>query len=142
MPDLLRHHIRDNYDRLPTGERKLADVLLEIGGELAAYSATELAGRAGVSKATAARLVRRLGYADYHELRQQARAQKRSGSPLSELSGALGQEGTLGRHLGHDLACLTRTLETTRPEAANRAISPTCGSSRWRARRSPRSCPL
>ena len=66
--------IRTSYDRLPVGERKLADVVLEMRGELAGYSATELAESAGVSKATASRLVRRLGFSDYQEMRQQARA--------------------------------------------------------------------
>jgi DNA-binding MurR/RpiR family transcriptional regulator len=122
MSDPLEQRIRDNYERLPTGERKLADVVLEMRGELAAYSATEMAERAGVSKATAARLVRRLGYSDYQQMRQEARAHKKNGSPLAELSGVLGKKGTLGRHLGHDLACLTQTLETIPPDVAARAI--------------------
>ena len=71
--DPLVHRIRETYDALPLGERKLAELILEMRGDLAAYSATELAARSGVSKATAARLVRRLGYADFHEMRQQAR---------------------------------------------------------------------
>ena len=74
MSDALEQAIQDRYDDLPAGERKIADVLLEMRSELAAYSATELAARAGVSKATTARLVRRLGYQDYQEMRQEARA--------------------------------------------------------------------
>jgi DNA-binding MurR/RpiR family transcriptional regulator len=110
--DPLVHRIRETYDALPLGERKLAELILEMRGDLAAYSATELAARSGVSKATAARLVRRLGYADFHEMRQQARTHYHNGSPLAELSNTLGLEATLAQHLAHDVAGLTRTIET------------------------------
>ncbi len=123
MSDLLEQAIRDRYDDLPAGERKIADVLLEMRSELAAYSATELAARAGVSKATTARLVRRLGYADYQEMRQQARSQWKNGSPLAELPEVLGQGGSLGRHLEQDLTCLSHTLGTLSPDLANQAIA-------------------
>lgn len=122
MPSLV-HRIRDAYDALPLGERKLAELILEMRGDLAAYSATELASRAGVSKATGARLVRRLGYADFHEMRQQARNSFQNGSPLAELSSGHGLEGTLAQHLGHDIACLTRTVETIRSEQAQSAVN-------------------
>jgi DNA-binding MurR/RpiR family transcriptional regulator len=123
MSDALEQAIRERYDDLPTGERKIADVLLEMRSELAAYSATELAARAGVSKATTARLVRRLGYSDYQEMRQEARAQWKNGSPLAELPDALGQGGSLSRHLEQDLTCLTLTLGTIPPGLAERAIA-------------------
>jgi DNA-binding MurR/RpiR family transcriptional regulator len=119
----LVHRIRDAYDALPLGERKLAELILEMRGDFAAYSATELASRAGVSKATGARLVRRLGYADFHEMRQQARNSFKNGSPLAELSGGHGREGTLAQHLGHDIACLTRTVETIRSDHAQSAVN-------------------
>jgi DNA-binding MurR/RpiR family transcriptional regulator len=118
----LVQRIRNNYAGLPVGERKLAELILEMRGDCAAYSATELASRAGVSKATGARLVRRLGYADFQEMRQQARNSFQNGSPLAELSGAHSIEGTLAQHLGHDIACLTRTVETTRSDDADAAV--------------------
>src|SRR5271155_3012585 len=105
---LLEQTIRTQYDRLPVGERRLADVVLEMRCELAGYSATELAESAGVSKATASRLVRRLGFSGYQEMRQQGRTRPASGSPLAALGGAHARRGTLGRHLDHDVACLTQ----------------------------------
>jgi DNA-binding MurR/RpiR family transcriptional regulator len=114
----LEQTIRTKYDRLPVGERKIADVLLEMRGELAAYSATELAERAGVSKSTASRLVRRLGFGDYQQLRQQARA---GGSPLAEFAGALAKKDTLARHLDHDIACLTSSLQAIPADLIRRA---------------------
>jgi DNA-binding MurR/RpiR family transcriptional regulator len=128
--DPLVHRIRETYGALPLGERKLAELILEMGGDLAAYSATELATRAGVSKATAARLVRRLGYADFHEMRQQARNRYHNGSPLAELSNTLGLEATLAQHLGHDIACLTRTIETIPADHAQAAVNILAGAQR------------
>lgn len=120
--DPLVHRIRETYDALPLGERKLAELILEMRGDLAAYSATELAARSGVSKATAARLVRRLGYADFHEMRQQARNDYHNGSPLAELSNTLGLEATLAQHLAHDVAGLTRTIETIPADDVQAAV--------------------
>ncbi len=122
MIQSLEQTIRAHYDRLPDGERKLADVVLDMRCELAGYSATELAESAGVSKATASRLVRRLGFTDYQELRQQARAGAGSGSPLAEVARAREKKGTLGHHLDHDTACLTYTLEGISADLARSAV--------------------
>jgi DNA-binding MurR/RpiR family transcriptional regulator len=126
----LVHRIRETYDALPLGERKLAELILEMRGDLAAYSATELAARSGVSKATAARLVRRLGYADFHEMRQQARNHYHNGSPLAELSSMLGLEATLAQHLAHDVAGLTRTIETIPIDDVQAAVDILAGAQR------------
>jgi DNA-binding MurR/RpiR family transcriptional regulator len=121
--DPLVHRIRENYDALPLGERKLAELFLEMRGDFAAYSATELAARARVSKATAARLVRRLGYTNFQEMRQQARNRHHNGSPLAELSNMRGLEGTLAQHLEHDIASLNRTSETIPAHHAQAAVN-------------------
>jgi DNA-binding MurR/RpiR family transcriptional regulator len=123
MTPRLEQTIRTFYDRLPAGERKLADVVLEMRGELAGYSATELAESAGVSKATASRLVRRLGFSDYQEMRQQARAGAANGSPLAEIARARAKKGALGQHLDHDVACLTAAFEGVSTDLARRAVA-------------------
>ena len=128
--DPLVQRIRENYEALPLCERKLAELILEMRGDLAAYSATELAARSGVSKATAARLVRRLGYADFHEMRQQARNEYHNGSPLAELSSTLGLEATLAQHLAHDVAGLTRTMETIAADDVHNAVGILAGAQR------------
>jgi len=122
MAPPLEQTIRTKYDLLPIGERKLADVVLGIGCDLGAYSATELAETAGVSKATASRLVRRLGFSDYQQMRQQTRGSPTSGSPLAALGGAQSKRSTLGRHLEHDVACLTYSLEGIAADLARRAV--------------------
>ena len=43
--------IRVHYQGLPPSERKLADLILDFPGDIAGYSATELADLAGVSNA-------------------------------------------------------------------------------------------
>lgn len=74
--------ISEHYDTLPTAERKLADTVLEFPGELASYTATELAEIAGVSKAAATRFFKRLGFSNFEEARRLARDSKSWGSPL------------------------------------------------------------
>jgi DNA-binding MurR/RpiR family transcriptional regulator len=118
----LEQTIRDQYHRLPAGERKIADILLEMQGELAVYSATELAEKAGVSKATATRLVQRLGFSDFQQMRNRAREAKQKGSPLAALPDIAGQRGPFGRHLNHEVASLTQTLEGISSERVGRAI--------------------
>lgn len=63
-------------------ERKLGNVLCDFPGELASYSASELAELAGVSPATVSRFVRRLGYESYEEARRHAREERETGSLL------------------------------------------------------------
>ncbi len=74
--------VRQRLPDLHPAERKLGDLVCDFPGELASYSASELADLAGVSKATVSRFVRRLGYATYEDARRHARQDKASGSRL------------------------------------------------------------
>lgn len=74
----VRHALPD----LHPAERRLGELVCDFPGELASYSASELADLAGVSNATVSRFVRRLGYASYEEARRHARTEKESGSRL------------------------------------------------------------
>lgn len=74
----VRHILPD----LPPAERKLGELVRDFPGELASFSASELADLAAVSNATVSRFVRRLGYASYDEARRHARLEKASGSRL------------------------------------------------------------
>ncbi|HEY0202489.1 MAG TPA: MurR/RpiR family transcriptional regulator, partial [Burkholderiaceae bacterium] len=73
LPDSLEARIRAQYGALSAADRKLADVLVARQKDVLSYSATELAGFAGVSKASAARFFRRLGYSDFTAFRQHMR---------------------------------------------------------------------
>jgi DNA-binding MurR/RpiR family transcriptional regulator len=81
--------VRDCYADLSPTERRLADIVLEFPGEIASYSASELARIAKVSNAAVSRFVQRLGFRNYEEMRVLAREGKSSGSPLY----LLGQDG-------------------------------------------------
>lgn len=73
------------HSRLPDlhpAERRLAEQICEFPGEMASYSASELAELAGVSNATVTRFVRSLGYKNFSEARRQAREESRTGSRL------------------------------------------------------------
>jgi DNA-binding MurR/RpiR family transcriptional regulator len=74
--------IRQAHGQLPKAEKQLADLILESPGQMASYSATEISRMAGVSNATVTRLVRRLGYENYEQMRRLAREGIDWGSPL------------------------------------------------------------
>jgi DNA-binding MurR/RpiR family transcriptional regulator len=78
----IERRIRLCYANIPAAERKLADLLLDFPGDVAAYAATELADLAGVSKAAATRLFQRLGFKNYEEARRLARNTQNWGAPL------------------------------------------------------------
>lgn len=92
-------------------ERRLAEVLLGFPGELASYSASELAKLANVSNATVSRFFRKLGYSSFEAARRHVRAEKQSGAALL----LLGQATETLDHVveAHDTQAhlnLTRTL--------------------------------
>ena len=73
--------LRDIYEELPRSERLLADIIIDFPGDLATHSISELVARANTSNAAATRLIKRLGYKDFREVRKQAREAKAQGSP-------------------------------------------------------------
>lgn len=69
-------------DALPPSEQRLGDFILNFPGDLASYTASELAALVEVSNATVTRFVRRLGYDGYEAARRHAREERAEGSPL------------------------------------------------------------
>jgi DNA-binding MurR/RpiR family transcriptional regulator len=78
--------IRAALPSLHPSERRLADTILSFPGEIASYSATELAQLANVSNATVTRFVRRLGYESFDHARQAARATQQAGAAVFRVS--------------------------------------------------------
>jgi DNA-binding MurR/RpiR family transcriptional regulator len=95
-----------HYPELGPQEQKAADTLLDHLGDLAMYNAAELSRLSGVSKATMSRLFRRLGFADYNEVKEHTRTLRASGVPV-----AAHEEGDLAAHLAYELDNLRRTFE-------------------------------
>ncbi|MEV0944034.1 MurR/RpiR family transcriptional regulator [Micromonospora wenchangensis] len=77
----LEERITLHHAGLSPQERRAAETLIEHLDDLTAYRAAELAALAGVSKATMSRLFRRLGFADFDEVRAQLRARRHAGEP-------------------------------------------------------------
>jgi len=110
----IEERIEARYEALGPAERKLADLILGFPGELASYSATELAALADVSKAAASRLFQRLGYASYEQARRAAREARRWGSPLylnTPAGDGEGPAGALAAHQQCEAANLARTMD-------------------------------
>ena len=113
------------YADLPPSEKRLADVLLLHQRDLPSYTAGELASKANVSKATAARLIRSLGYSTYPEAKRQIRMDQHWGSALAELPGLAAvpaDEITLARTVQVDLENIRATAETIPEETLSRLV--------------------
>ncbi|SBS29849.1 putative DNA-binding transcriptional regulator [Marinomonas spartinae] len=80
----IEHRIKQIYDQLSPTQQKLAACILNHQGDIATYSATELAKLADVSKSAVTRLLQRLGYKDFTEVKKQVRAARRWGAPIAD----------------------------------------------------------
>lgn len=83
-PFLLR--VRDALPELHPSEHKLAELVLDFPGEMAGYTASEIAELANVSNATVSRFVRRIGYGTFDEARRAVRDEQRTGTALLRFS--------------------------------------------------------
>lgn len=119
MASRLILRIQERAARLTSSEKKIAQALLQNQSLVETHTATELAAIAGVSKATTARFFRSLGYADFEEVRLQARDERNRREPYAALESTPGH-ATLGRtiadHLALELRNLTRTFEELRSD--------------------------
>ncbi len=65
---MFKDRIRENYDELTPGFRKLADFIMDSTLDVAFLTATELSRRVGVDPATVVRFAQELGYSGFREL--------------------------------------------------------------------------
>ena len=120
MATRLALRIQERFEELSPAEQKLAAFVLDRTDEILTWSATELAGMAGVSKATAARLFRSLGYSDFNEVRLQAREERNRTGPIQRVARpavAPREAASLAEHLKIEIANLSRTFEELRSDA-------------------------
>nr|WP_319391070.1 MurR/RpiR family transcriptional regulator [uncultured Cohaesibacter sp.] len=124
MASRLVLRIQERYAKLTAGEKKLAQLILDRQDDILTHSATEIAEMAGVSKATAARFFQHLGYADFNEVKLQAREERNQAEPY-ELSVTNSDQMAMGRaigaHLELELKNLTRTFEEMRSDKIREA---------------------
>jgi DNA-binding MurR/RpiR family transcriptional regulator len=124
MASRLVLRIQERLARLTAGEQKIARLILDRQDDILIHSATEIAEMAGVSKATAARFFQHLGYADFNEVKLQAREERNRTEPYGYSVGgseqvALGR--TIGAHLELELRNLTKTFEELRSDRIREA---------------------
>lgn len=124
-PASLEGRIRQHWDQLSLHEQRLADILLAAPGQLAMNTATELAQSAGVSKATATRFFRHLGYESYDAARRQAREMQNSGSPLylQAVPGASPLDSLMQSHLEKEVANLVNTFRSLEGDELQSCVS-------------------
>jgi DNA-binding MurR/RpiR family transcriptional regulator len=105
------YRVRQALPDLHPAERRLGEFVCDFPGELASYSAQELAGLAHVSKATVSRFIQRLGYENYEEARRHAREEKQTGSRLF-LTGSAGTSATpsVKMHVDQGIANIEATF--------------------------------
>lgn len=118
--------IRSRYDDLSPSDRKLSDVIVAKKKDLVAYSATELAQLAGVSKTSAARYFKRLGYQSFNDFRAEVRARFSSESPLSNLERVTqtdDQHPGFSSHVAADTRNLTEMLERLNSRDMDKALA-------------------
>lgn len=125
MSTRLALRVQENMARLTVSEQKLAQVILHDPAMIETHSATELARIAGVSKATAARFFRTLGYSDFEEVKLQARDERNRTQPYiysADLPQSVVHGRTIGEHLRLELDNLGRTFEEMQPDQLRDAV--------------------
>ncbi|MFK7859197.1 MAG: MurR/RpiR family transcriptional regulator [Granulosicoccus sp.] len=119
MASRLALRIQEYMAQLTASEKKLGQLLIERQDVVNTHSATELAAMANVSKATAARFFRALGYADFDEVKMQAREERNRTEPYQysvAASEQIAHGRTIGEHLELELMNLRRTFEEMRSD--------------------------
>jgi len=115
----IEDRLREIYEELPRSERLLADIIIDFPGDLATHSISELVDRANTSNAAATRLIKRLGYKDFREIRKQARDAKAEGSPryLHTFDHHAGDfQSEIKQHVDCEVQNLLRSFETLSEE--------------------------
>lgn len=119
----IEQRIKRIYDQLSPTQQKLATCILNHQGDIATYSATELAKLADVSKSAVTRLLQRLGYKDFSEVKKQVRAARRWGTPIAEKQPENRPLSTLFQdYVTCDQSNIRRTLESINTKDFQTAI--------------------
>ncbi|MDF1730645.1 MAG: MurR/RpiR family transcriptional regulator [Minwuia sp.] len=125
----LEKAIRTHYASLPESERRIADQILEFPGEVAAYSATELAEMSNGSKAAVTRLIQRLGFASYEDARRAARDAQTWGSPVYLMfKETVGQAFStrIQSHVDQDTRNIALTMQSLNPDRVRAIVDAIC----------------
>lgn len=113
-------------------ELRLAEAILNFPGQIASYSATELAQIAGVSNATVTRFIRKIGYASFEEARQAVRAEQATGAALLRMERESGpaEGGKISSHLEQSMRNLSLSLNGLDESDLNALVKAMTGAKR------------
>src|SRR5690606_23478725 len=73
--------IHEHAGSTSPADRQLADVILSFPGDIASYTAVELAKMAGISNAAVSRFVHKLGFRNYEDMKRHAPDLRSEGVP-------------------------------------------------------------
>ena len=124
---MFQERIRENYEALTPGFRKLADFIMNSTLDVAFLTATELSRRVGVDPATVVRFAQEIGYSGFRELSREIKRYVRNQvtATTQQVQGAESVETLLAtlmsndaQNLQHfmttDTACLVQAIEVLR----------------------------
>lgn len=118
----IAQRIVDEYDDLTRSERRLADLVLQSPDLLAQEGASGLASRAGVSKATAARFFRRLGYAGARVAQAETRRNLDPSATAGWSHRFEGPRVSQAQHLTSEVQNLVRSIEQIRSDELSHSV--------------------
>lgn len=116
--------VRASLPGLHPSERRLAEAVLSFPGDMAGYSASEIADLSGVSNATVSRFVRKIGYASYDEARKAVRDEGQRGAALLRFETTTqAGEDAIASHLEQSQRNLQITYASLEAEAIDDLVS-------------------
>jgi DNA-binding MurR/RpiR family transcriptional regulator len=123
LPHSLAVRLNSVYDGLKSAERRAADHLVDASEDIRGVSISAFAQDAGCSQATIVRLSQRLGYAGFHELKQEVdSAGREEHFPYQDIDESDEPRSVLEKVIGSAVSGLTDTLELISLEEYDRAV--------------------
>lgn len=128
----IRAEISDLFQNLTPGQKKIARFIHEHSDQVAFLSATQLAGKIGVSIATISRFIRMLGYPDYATFREaltdKAMADFSTSRRLADSARQMQVQhnGVLGTILSQDIENIQHLRDNTSSKPFEQAVFSLC----------------
>jgi DNA-binding MurR/RpiR family transcriptional regulator len=117
--------IQEQFATLPPSEQRLATYILDNERTIIGLSAAEISRASGVSKSTATRFFKSLGYESFETVRQQARSELNRAEPVTADPSRPQRQPrprSVEAYLGQEIQALTRTLEGISSDTLRAAV--------------------
>lgn len=124
LPQSFVSRVRASLSSLHPSERQLAETVLNFPGDMAGYTASEIAALAGVSNATVSRFVRKIGYQSYDEARKAVRDAGKTGTALLRFGAREGDASqAVALHLAQSVQDLEATYASLTPQHVDEIVT-------------------